>query len=89
MGLAGILLHMRTRRSVLKADPAQIGRNHLASRDHLRGSPLYMGEIVSDCRGLGGNSKERVEGESAVQRVLVGMCRYSLEILTGVLDIFR
>jgi hypothetical protein len=62
MGPAGILLLVRTKRSVLKADPTQIGRNHLASRDHLRGSPLYIGEIVSDYKEIHGNSKERVEG---------------------------
>ncbi len=61
MGPAGILLHMRTKRSDLKADPTQIGRNHLTSRDHLRGSPLCIGIIVSDCRELRGNSKECVE----------------------------
>ena len=62
MGPAGILLHMRTKRSDLKADPTQIGRNHLASRDHLRGSPLYISAILSDHKEIGGNSKERVEG---------------------------
>jgi hypothetical protein len=39
MGTAGILLHMRTKRSVLKADSAKVGCNHLASRDCLWGSP--------------------------------------------------
>ena len=74
MGAAGILLHVRTKRSVLKADRAQIGRNRLASRDCLRGSPLYIGAILSVSKEICGNSKERVESESAGQRVLVGMC---------------
>ena len=74
MGTAGILLHMRTKRSVLKADRTQIGRNHLASRDCLRGSPLYIGVILSVSKEICGNSKERVEGEGAGPRVLVGMC---------------
>ena len=82
MGTAGILLLVRTKRSVLKADPAQIGRNHLASRDHLRGSPLYIGPILSDCKEMRGNSKERVESKGAVQVVLMGRCQDSLEILT-------
>jgi hypothetical protein len=81
MGPAEILLLVRTKRSVLKADPTQIGRNHLASRDHLRGSPLYIGEIVSDYKEIHGNSKERVESESAGQNLFMGMCRYSSEIL--------
>ena len=74
MGPAGILLHMRTKRSVLKADRTQIGRNHLASRECLRGSPLYIGAILSECKEIRGNSKGRVEGESPGQRVLVEMC---------------
>ena len=74
MGTAGILLRMRTKRSVLKADRTQIGRNHLASRDCLRGSPLYIGVILSVSKEICGNSKGRVESESAVQRVLVEMC---------------
>jgi hypothetical protein len=74
MSLAGILLHMRTKRSDLKAGRSQIGRNHLASRDHLRGSPLYIGVILSDHKEIGGNSKERVESKGAGQRVLMGMC---------------
>jgi hypothetical protein len=74
MGTAGILLHMRTKRSVLKADRTQIGRNHLASRDCLRGSPLYIGVILSVSKEIRGNSKGRVESESAGQWVLVGMC---------------
>jgi hypothetical protein len=74
MGTAGILLRMRTKRSVLKADRTQIGRNHLASRDCLRGSPLYIGAIVSVYKEIRGNSKGRVESESPDQRVLVGMC---------------
>ena len=74
MSSAGILLHMRTKRSVLKADSAQIGCNHLASRDCLRGSPLYIGAIVSLSKEICWNSKGRVESESGVQRVLVGMC---------------
>jgi hypothetical protein len=65
---------MRTKRSVLKADRTQIGRNHLASRDCLRGSPLYIGVILSVSKGISGNSKGRVESESAVQGGLVGMC---------------
>jgi hypothetical protein len=52
MGPAGILLHMRTKRSVLKADRTQIGRNHLASRDYLRGNPLYISVIVSQSSGI-------------------------------------
>jgi hypothetical protein len=60
---------MRTKRSVLKADRAQIGRNHLASRDYLRGSPLYIGVIVSVGKEKCRNSKVRVEGESAFQRL--------------------
>jgi hypothetical protein len=52
MGTAGILLHMRTKRSVLKADRAQIGCDHLASRDCLRGSPLCIGAIVSQSSGI-------------------------------------
>jgi len=71
---AQILLHMRTKRSDLQADPAQIGRNHLASRDCLRGSPLYIGAILSECKEIRGNSKERVESKGAGQRVLIGMC---------------
>jgi len=74
MGTAGILLHMRTKRSVLKADRTQIGRNHLASRDCLRGSPLYIGVILSVSNEIRGNSKGRVESESAGQGGLVGMC---------------
>ena len=74
MGLAGILLHMRTKCSGFQAHPVQIGRNHLASRDHLRGSPLYIGVILSDHKEIGGNSKERVESKDAGQRVLMGMC---------------
>ena len=74
MGTAGILLHMRTKRSVLKADRTQIGRNHLASRDYLRGSPLYIGVIVSVSKEICGNSKERVESESAVQNHFMGVC---------------
>ncbi len=62
MDAAVIFLHMHTKRSNLQADPAQIGRNHLASRDHLRGSPLYISVIVSDCKEIRGNSKEHVEG---------------------------
>ena len=74
MGTAEILLLMRTKRSVLKADPAQIGRNHLASRDRLRGSPLYIGVIVTVSKEIWGNSKGRVEGVSAVQTLLIGVC---------------
>jgi hypothetical protein len=71
MGNAGILLRMRTKRSVLKADSAQIGCNHLASRDCLRGSPLYIGAIVSVYKEIRGNSKGRVESESAVQNLFM------------------
>ena len=74
MSPAGILLHMRTKRSVLKADSAQIGCNHLASRDCLRGSPLYIGVSLSDHKEIGGNSKERVESERAVRSLIVGVC---------------
>ncbi len=74
MGPAQILLQMRTKRSDLKADPAQIGRNHLASRDHLRGSPLYISEILSECKENRGNSKERVESKSAGQKVFIDVC---------------
>jgi hypothetical protein len=65
---------MRTKRSVLKADRTQIGRNHLASRDCLRGSPLYIGVILSVSKEIRGNSKGRVESKSAGKRVLMGMC---------------
>ena len=74
MGTAEILLHMRTKRSDLKADPGQIGRNDLGSRDCLRGSPLYIGLILSGSKEICGNSKERVEGVSAGQRIFVRMC---------------
>ena len=74
MGTAGILLLMHTKRSVLKADRTSIGRNHSTSRDCLRGSPLYIGATVSVSKEICGNSKGRVESESAGQRVLVGMC---------------
>ena len=74
MGPAEILLLMRTKRSVLKADPTQIGRNNLASRDCLRGSPLYIGAIVYVFNEICGNSKGRVESESAGQRLLMGVC---------------
>jgi hypothetical protein len=74
VGTAEILLHIRTKRSVPNAGSAQIGCNHLASRDCLRGSPLYIGAIVSVYKEIRGNSKGRVESESPDQRVLVGMC---------------
>ena len=74
MGTAGILLHMRTKRSVLKANRTQIGRNHLTTRDCLRGSPLYIGAIVSVSKEICGNSKGRVEGIVPVQLVLM-CCR--------------
>ena len=74
MGTAGILLHMHTRRSVFKADRTQIGRNHLASRDCLRGSPLYIGVILSVSKRICCNSKGRVESKDPVGRVLVDMC---------------
>ena len=74
MGTAGILLHMHTRRSVFKADRTQIGRNHLASRDCLRGSPLCISVILSVSKEICGNSKGRVESESAGQRVFMNVC---------------
>ena len=74
MNTTGTLLHMRSKRSIPQADRTSIGRNHLTSRDCLRGSPLYIGVIVSVCKEIHGNSKGRVEGESACQRVLVAMC---------------
>ena len=61
MGPAQILLHIRTKRSDLKADPTQIGRNYLASRDYLRGSPLYIGTIIVVGEPQSGNPQERVE----------------------------
>ena len=61
MDPAGILLHMRTKRTNLQADPTQIGRNHLASRDCLRGSPLCIGVIIAVGKPQRGNPKERVE----------------------------
>jgi hypothetical protein len=72
MDPTGILLHMRTKRSGLQADSTQIGRDHLTSRDHLRGSPLYIGAILSECKEIRGNSKERVESKGSGQRVLMG-----------------
>jgi len=72
--LLGILLHMRTKRSVLKAGRSQIGRNHLASRDYLRGSPLYIGVILSECKENRGNSKGRVESKSTCQKVFINVC---------------
>jgi hypothetical protein len=74
MGTSGILQHMRTKRSVLKADSAQIGCNHLASRDCLRGSPLYIYLIVSVSNKICGNPKGRVESESPVQNLFMGVC---------------
>ena len=74
MGTAGILLHMRTKRSVHKANQTPIGRNNLASRDCLRGSPLYIGSIVSISKEICGNSKGRVESESPVQNLSIGVC---------------
>jgi hypothetical protein len=73
VGHAEILLHLRTKRSDLKADPTQIGRNHLTSRDHLRGSPLYIGISIPVRKGICGNSKGRVESKGGVQRVLMGV----------------
>jgi hypothetical protein len=70
MGPTEILLLVRTKRSVLKADTTQIGRNHLASRDCLRGSPLYIGEIVSVSKEICGNSKGRVETTIAIPSLL-------------------
>ena len=74
MGTAGILLHMRTKRSVHKANQTPIGRNQLASRDCFRGSPLYIGVILSVSREICGNSKGRVESESPDQRLSMNMC---------------
>ena len=74
MGPAGILLHLRTKRFVLQADRTQIGRNHLASRDCLWESPLYIGVILSVSKEICGNSKGRVESESAGQRVFMNVC---------------
>jgi hypothetical protein len=74
MGTAKILLHMRSKRSVLKADRTRIGRNNLASRHCLRGSPLYINVIVPVSKEICGNSKGSVESESRGQRILVGMC---------------
>ncbi len=74
MGTSGILLHMRTKRSVHKANRTSIGRNHLATRDCLRGSPLYIGVIVSVSKEICGNSKGRVESKGTLQTVLIGMC---------------
>ena len=74
MGPAQISLRMRTKRSDLQADRSQIGRNHLASRDHLRGSPLYIGEILSECKENRGNSKERVESKCPGQKVFIDVC---------------
>ncbi len=68
MGPAGMLLLMRTKRSDLKADPTQIGRNHLASRDHLRGSPLYIGIIIVGGKPQRGNPKGRVESSTGVNK---------------------
>ena len=66
--LLGILLHMRTKRSVLKADRTQIGRNHLASRDCLRGSPLYIGIIIVGGKPQRGNPEVRVESSTGVNK---------------------
>jgi hypothetical protein len=74
MGPAEILLRMRTERSVLKADSAQIGCNHLASRDCLRGSPLYIGRIIAGGKPQRGNPEVRVESKAPVQRVFMGTC---------------
>jgi hypothetical protein len=74
MGTAGILLHMRTKRSVLKANQTQIGRNNLASRDCLRGSPLYISVILSVSKEIRGNSKGRVESELTAQRLFMDVC---------------
>ena len=53
MGPAGILLHLRTKRFVLQADRTQIGRNHLASRDCLRGrTPIYSRNYICKQRKL-------------------------------------
>ena len=66
MGTAGILLHLRIKRFVFQADRTQIGRNRLASRDCLRGSPLYIGEILSETKEICGNPKGCVEGNDTV-----------------------
>jgi hypothetical protein len=86
MGPFGILLHMRTIRDDFKADPTQIGRNLLISRDHLRGSPLYIGEIVSLRQEICGNSKGCVESEGAGQRLCKNMCSGSPNFPTAKLD---
>ena len=88
MGNAGILLHMHTRRSVFNADRTQIGRNHLTSRDCLRGSPLYISVILSECKEISGNSKERVESKGAVQRVLMGLLALSFPSYLGDVSTF-
>ena len=74
MDSAGILLHMHTKCSNLQADPTQIGRNHLTSRDCLRGGPPYIGVILSVSKENCGNSKGRVESESAGQTVFINVC---------------
>jgi hypothetical protein len=61
MGPAGSLLRMRTKRSDLKADPTQIGRNPLTTRDHLRGSPQYIGLIIANQTSFKADPKVRVE----------------------------
>ncbi len=68
MGPAQILLHMRTKRSGFQADPAQIGRNHLASRDCLRGSPLYIGIIIVGGKPQRDNPEVRVESSTGVNK---------------------
>ena len=74
MGTAGILLHMRTKRSVLKADRTQIGRNHLASRDRLRGNPLYIRVIVSQSSGIKvistGGGQSQVTNSASLELIL-------------------
>jgi hypothetical protein len=74
MGTAGILLHMRIKRSDLKADPTQIECNHLASRDYMRGSTALTNLIVSENKEIYGNSKKRVESKSTGLMLSINAC---------------
>ena len=67
MGTTETFLHMRTRRSVFKADRTQIGRNHSTSRDHLRGSPQYIGLILANQTSFKADPKVRVESSLAAR----------------------
>jgi hypothetical protein len=80
---------MRTKRSVHKANLTSIGRNHLTSRDHERGSPLYIGVILPECKENRGNSKGPVESKGAGQRVFTDAGWYSPEIPTTDRDFYR